>query len=123
MISRHCYYSITLHRSRATRRNLQSRLKSDLSQSTMMLVEILLDHSQSIYKRRSALAKAITLAESSHPEHMLQADLLMQHLSDFTYGQEDTTVDKIHKKRRSFRIGITGSPGSFPVVFLRSSYL
>jgi len=91
------------------------RFASDLSQSTKALVDILLDDSESIFKRRMALAKAITLAESSHPQHMRQADLLMYSIgSHRKYGQDDPNginTDKIYKKRRSFRIGITGSPG------------
>ena len=48
-------------------------------------------------QQRRAMAKAITLLESTRPEHRLQADVLLTELLPHT-GQ-------------SFRLGISGVPG------------
>lgn len=97
------------------RGRVYSRFASDLSQYTKALVDDLLndDDSEANFKRRVALAKAITLAESSNEEHIRQADLLMQHISSRKYDQSDNELTSGNhcKKSLSFRIGITGSPG------------
>ena len=57
-------------------------------------------------RQRRALAKAITLLESSRPEHRLQADLLLTSLLEHT--------------GRSLRIGISGVPGVGKSTFIEA---
>jgi len=59
-------------------------------------------------RRRMALARAITLIESTSPTHKKQADLLLTHL-----------LQKNHRKE-CFRIGIAGPPGAGKSTFIEA---
>lgn len=50
---------------------------------------------------RRALARAITLIESSHPDHRRRAVALLEHLS----------ADPVAKQREAIRLGLSGTPG------------
>jgi LAO/AO transport system kinase len=55
---------------------------------------------------RSSLSRAITLVESSLPEHQLQADLLFRYLA-----QKCPSKPKFFQNKQTFRLGIAGPPG------------
>ena len=54
---------------------------------------------------RASLAQAITLMESSNPDHRIQADLLQQYLFKGSSSKKRTTQ---YWKSNNFRIGIAG---------------
>lgn len=71
-----------------------------------------------ILQKRVALSRAITLVESQSPIHMQQADLLLNHVVKLRgeksingSGNGDES-DIIEQKRKAFRVGIAGAPGS-----------
>jgi len=61
-----------------------------------------------------ALAKAITLIESTHPHDQLQSDMLLSNL----YSFEKTA--KAYTNKDVFRLGITGGPGAGKSSFIES---
>jgi len=75
-----------------------------MNEKTSILAHDLISKAQSngdLIKKRTALSKAITLIESQSLHDMQQADLLMDYL----------VQHQMNTCERSFRIGITGSPG------------
>ena len=59
------------------------------------------------FRRRMALARSITLVESTAASHRKQADLLLTHLLSNKSG--DNAVDD----KKFFRVGIAGPPGAY----------
>jgi len=71
-----------------------------------------------ILQKRVALSRAITLVESHSATHIQQADLLLNHVvkmrgekSIHASGNGDES-DIMEQKRKAFRVGIAGAPGS-----------
>ena len=78
-----------------------------MSYPTQQLADQLIsDDPTKIWKRRQALSKAITLAESRAPDKQQEAAYLLTHLLE-------------HKNRpSSFRLGIAGAPGAGKSTFI-----
>jgi hypothetical protein len=64
---------------------------------------------------RASLAQAITLMESSNPDHRVQADLLQQYLFKEKSSKQH---DSKRWKTDSFRIGIAGTILIYQNIFL-----
>jgi LAO/AO transport system kinase len=65
---------------------------------------------------RSCLSRAITLIESSLPDHQIQADLLLSHLATHYEETQKTQnlslqLNKRFQNGKTFRLGIAGPPG------------
>jgi len=58
---------------------------------------------------RVALSRAITLCESQHPDHGVQAEHLLEHV-----------LKERQDKTRAFRLGITGPPGAGKSTFIEA---
>jgi LAO/AO transport system kinase len=83
-----------------------------MTERTRRLAEELLSESSSEERRRSALARAITLVESRAPTHRAQADLLLNHALSHKVSSSNTTT--------SFRLGIAGPPGAGKSTFIEA---
>ena len=69
------------------------------------------DLAEGVLKReRVALSRAITLIESSNPDHEMQAELLLEFVLKHRAKQQQT----------SFRVGITGPPGGGKSTFIEA---
>mmetsp|Transcript_15520 Transcript_15520/g.28190 ORF Transcript_15520/g.28190 Transcript_15520/m.28190 type:complete len:236 (+) Transcript_15520:91-798(+) len=86
--------------------------KDGMTERTRRLAEELLSESSSEERRRSALARAITLVESRAPTHRAQADLLLNHALCHKVSSSNPTT--------SFRLGIAGPPGAGKSTFIEA---
>lgn len=85
-------------------------LRVDLRRSFSGMNENTLGMAKGILEgERHALAKAITLIESSRLDHREQADLLMEHLALNDQGRKNT-----------LRLGIAGPPGAGKSTFIEA---
>jgi len=116
-------------------RNFATSNSSEMTTRTRELAEAILlpDGADEglVMKRRLALSRAITLIESQSPLHMRQADLLLNHVvrsrSSIIHNTDDEDeTAKYYKslldeeKKRSFRVGIAGPPGSGKSSFIEA---
>jgi LAO/AO transport system kinase len=85
-------------------------LQDQMTTNTRLLAESLTilepETPEILLRRRMALARAITLVESTAPSHKKQADLLLTHL--------------LQKQHDCFRLGITGPPGAGKSTFIEA---
>lgn len=104
--------------------NSRSFASITMSTRTADLANTLLlgdDKDETLLQRRLALSRAITLIESQSLKHRDQADLLLNYVTrsrSMLHNAKSREADSGAKikgkevKRRSFRVGIAGAPGS-----------
>ena len=69
---------------------------------------------------RVVLGQAITLVESTRPEHQALAQTVIQQLLDQRQGSAEASQDTGHTSQASIRIAITGAPGAGKSTFIEA---
>lgn len=100
-----CNYNFTRRISSSTTTRAHEEVWAGMNSSTRELAKGLLEC------KRSALAKSITLIESTRLDHQHQSELLMEYLADRTMDQKKLRMGT------SFRIGVAGPPGTFCISY------